>query len=268
MKRGSQSKPLHGEPESTQGSDSRAKSSYLIGLEGILGTLQSIQEAADLALPPRIVHATSEARNAASETRNIDFCVIDGNAKQSVETWLSQQKSTFRPTFVRVPKAKKDLDPISIYPTLGLESTLPQHRYSSEPVISMDTILPQHRELSSGTTCPVLQNEYPVWYFFYGTLADPASLTRALSLPEVETPLLVPASISGGQIKMWKGKYKALVDGASGDHVHGSAYKVTSREQEDDLRLYETDNYEVVRCRVRMAGQMVQGLTFRFVASL
>ena len=262
---GSQSKPFHDEPKSIQGSDSRAKSSYLIRLEGVLNTPQSIREAANLTSPPRIVHGTSEARDATSQTRDVDFCIIDGNAKQSIETWLSQQKSTFRPTFVRVSKAQKDFDPNSIHPTLGLESTLPQHRYPSEPGRCFDT---QHRGSSSGKRSPVLQDEYPVWYFFYGTLADPAILARTLSLPEAEIPLLVPASISGGQIKTWNGKYNALVDGRSGDHVRGSAYQVTSKEREDDLRLYETDKYEVVRCRVRMAGGTVQGLTFRFVASL
>ena len=265
---GSQSKPFHGEPKPIQDSDSRARSSYLIRLEGVLNAPRSIQEAANLTSPPRIVHGTSEAGDATSETRDVDFCIIDGNAKQTIETWLSQQKSPFRPTFVRVSKAKKDVDPNSIHPTLGLESTLPQHRYSSEPGRGFDTTLPQNRDSSSGKRSPVLQDEYPVWYFFYGTLADPAILARTLSLPEAETPLLVPASISGGQIKTWNGKYHALVDGGSGDHVRGSAYKVTSKEREDDLRLYETDSYEVVRCRVRMAGGSVPGLTFRFVASL
>lgn len=86
-------------------------------------------------------------------------------------------------------------------------------------------------------------------------------LTRLLSLPDAESPVLVPASILIGS---WKGKYKALVDGASTDRIHGSADKVTSREQEDASLTYDMENYEVIRCRITMSSQMVQGLTFRF----
>lgn len=83
-----------------------------------------------------------------------------------------------------------------------------------------------------------------MWCFFHGTLADPAVLTRLLSLPDAESPVLVPASILIGS---WKGKYKALVDGASTDRIHGSADKVTSREQEDASLTYEMENYEVTK---------------------
>ena len=136
------------------------------------------------------------------ETRDALFCKIDGKTKQSIKDWLSQQKSTFKPTFFRLSKAKKDLDSNSIYLTLGLDSTLPQHRSSSE--LCYTTALPQHRDSLNRTTYPVLQDNYPVWYFFYGTLADPAVLTRhhrLLSLPDAEPPVLVPASISWDLIK-------------------------------------------------------------------
>lgn len=257
IKRGGQSS--HNEPKSIDASLSRAGSSYLILLDGILGTPKSIQAAANLPEPPRAVQA-------ASETRDAIFCSIDGNTKQSIEDWLSLQKSTFRPTFVRLSKAKKDLASISIYPTLGVESTLPQHRYSSD--LSFDPTIRHHLGSSIHTDCPVQQDDYPVWYFFYGTLADPVLLTRLLSLPEIEPPILMPASVSGGLVKTWQAKYKALINGASTDHVHGSAYEVTSREREEALLFYETEKYEVVRCCITMANQTVQGLTFRFVGSL
>lgn len=206
-----------------------------------------------------------QAINAISETRDAVFCRIDGNSKQSIEKWLSQQKSTFKPTFVRLFKAKKDLSATSIYPTLGLESTLPQLRLSSS--LSFATTLPQYRVSSSHTAVSPRQEEYPVWYFFYGTLADTVLLTRLLSLLESEPPILTPASISGGLIK-WRGKYKPLDDGVSTDIVHGSAYEVTSRVYEEALLLYETEKYEVTRCCFTMANQKVQGLTFRFAGSL
>ena len=259
IKTGGQSPERPGNTESIDLPMSRAQSSYLILLEGVLNTPKSIQDAANLPEPPHTVQA-------ASETRDAVFCSIDGKTRQTLEEWLSQQKSTFRPTFVRVAKAKKDLDPSSIYPTLGLESTLPQHRFS--PDLDIDTTLPQHRDSSHALSRPVLQDEYPVWYFFYGTLADPVFLVSLLSLPETEPPVLVPASISGGLIRIWNGKYKALVDGATNNYVHGSAYQVTSREREDALLIYETENYEVTRCCITMAGQEIQGLTFRFVGNL
>ena len=261
MKMGGQSAYSHGETKHIDAPASQANaSSYFILLEGILNTPKSIQDAANLSKPPHTVQA-------ASETRDAVFCEINGTIKQSIENWLSQQRSTFRPTCIRISKAKKDLDCNSIYPTLGLESTLPQHRHSSD--LGFNAPLAQSPVPSNRTgRRPVLQDKYPAWYFFYGTLADPIVLTRLLSLSEAESPTLIPASISGGLIKSWAGKYKALVDGASTDYVHGSAYEVTSREQEDALLTYETENYEVARCGITMASETVQGLTFRFVGSL
>lgn len=215
---------------------SRARSSYLILLEGILSNPKSIQVAANVSESPQAI-------NAISETRDAVFCRIDGNSKQSIDKWLSQQKPTFKPTFVRLFKAKKDLSATSIYPTLGLESSL-----------SFARTLSQYRVSSSHTAVSPRQDEYPVWYFFYGALADTVLLTRLLSLLESEPPILTPESISGGLIK-WHGKYKPLVDGVSTEIVHGSAYE-------------ETEKYEVTRCCITMASQKVQGLTFRFAGSL
>lgn len=225
-------------------SASQASATYLILLEGVLDTPEKIQAAVKLSEPPQAVQASSE-------TGNSVFCRIDGNIRQAIEIWLSRQKSTFRHTFVRLSEAKKDLAATSVHPTLGIESTLPQHR----PSFSQTPFSP-------------LQDEYPVWYFFYGTLANSAFLTRLLALPDTEHPLLVPANISGGIVKTWQDKYNALVDGASTDCVHGSAYRVTTKEREEALLLYETENYEVVRCSIMMGSGTVQGLTFRFAGSL
>ena len=261
MKMGGQSAYSRGETKHVDTPSSQTNSSsYLVLLEGILSSPKSIQDAANLPDPPHTVQA-------ASETRDAVFCEIDGTIKQSIENWLSRQKPTFRPTFIRISKAKKDLDSNSIYPTLGLESTLPQHRCSSDPGFNA-TLAPSPVPSNRTRQRPILQDEYPAWYFFYGTLADPVVLTRLRSPSEAGPPTLIPASISGCLIKSWSGKYKALVDGASTDYVNGSAYEVTSREQEDALLTYETENYEVVRCCITMASETVQGLTFRFVGSL
>lgn len=228
----------------TRISTSQASTTYLVLLKGILNTPEKVQNAAKLPEPPQTVQASSE-------TEDSVFCRIDGNVKQAIESWLSQQKCTFRPTFVRLSKAKKDLAATSIHPTLGIESTLPQHRAS----FLQTSFFP-------------LQEDLPVWYFFYGTLADRPFLSRLLSLPEAEHPLLVPATISSGIVKTWKDRYNALVDGESTDYVHGSAYEVTTKEREEALLLYETEKYEVVRCSIMMESGTVQGLTFRFAGSL
>ena len=226
---------------------SQASATYLILLRGVLDTPEKIQAAAKLPEPPLAVQASSETK-----TEDSLFCRIDSNTKQALETWLSHQNPTFKPLFVRVSKAKKDLAATTIHPTLGIDSTLPQYRLS----------------FSHRTHSPTpLQDEYPVWYFFYGTLADRSILTRLLSLSEAEHPLLIPATISRGVVRKWQHKYNALVDGASTDYVHGSAYKVTTEEREEALLFYETEMYEVVRCAIVMEGGVVEGLTFRFVGS-
>lgn len=140
--------------------------------------------------------------------------------------------------------AEKALSSDSLHPTLGIEATLPQFR---------------------STNASPRNDEYPVWYFFYGTLADPDVLT---SQTGVEVPRLIPAHISGGVLKTWGGKYKALVDQrgyGKESKVAGHAFCVESEKVETGLRVYETDKYEVVRCTIEMGDRREQGLTFRFV---
>ncbi|KAF2255189.1 hypothetical protein BU26DRAFT_380219, partial [Trematosphaeria pertusa] len=107
------------------------------------------------------------------------------------------------------------------------------------------------------------QEEYPVWYFFYGTLGEPDRLKSLLGLKK--GPKLSPASVKGGRIRMW-GKYRALVDGSPDDGVSGVAYEVQKEEDEQNLRIYESAKYEVVRCKIQFRddGREVWGLTFRF----
>lgn len=68
-------------------------------------------------------------------------------------------------------------------------------------------------------------------------------------------------------MEYWRGKYKALVDGGEGDVVEGVAFEVEGGEEEEALRFFETEMYEVVRCGIRMGGgggKVLGGLTFRF----
>ncbi|KAL8846705.1 MAG: hypothetical protein Q9221_008233 [Calogaya cf. arnoldii] len=108
------------------------------------------------------------------------------------------------------------------------------------------------------------QMEYPVWYLFYGTLADPETLRECITLPS--TPRLVPASTKGGVLRSWGRKYKALVNGPADARIDGFAYLVETADHEEYLRFRETEAYEVVRCPITFeGGEEVQGLTFRFV---
>ncbi|KAE8315509.1 hypothetical protein BDV41DRAFT_574884 [Aspergillus transmontanensis] len=140
--------------------------------------------------------------------------------------------------------------------------------YSMSPYLGadIDPTLPHHRAQSMDQIFLPAQNQYPVWYFFYGTLTDPEILARKLSLPGL--PVLRRAMVKGGRIIMWGGKYNALIDGPSSSIVDGGwAYEVRSEEEEEQLRYYETDQYEVVRCEIHIvdSGDIVKGLTFRFI---
>ncbi|OTA94659.1 hypothetical protein M434DRAFT_394460 [Hypoxylon sp. CO27-5] len=127
--------------------------------------------------------------------------------------------------------------------------------------------MPQHRpnSMDDPKLAPA-QNEYPVWYFFYGTLADPMVLKRLLG----HQPSYQPATVTGGVLKTWGGKYKALVDAIDQKaEVQGHAFLVQDQEQEHSLQLYETDKYEVVRCEIQIDGkEKVKGLTFRFIGDV
>lgn len=99
------------------------------------------------------------------------------------------------------------------------------------------------------------------------TLTSPDFLVYKLGLSE--TPVLRRASVTGGVVKSWKGKYKALVDGPAEATVEGWAYRVESEENEGLLRYHESDQYEVVRRTTSMGnGESVPGLVFKFVGAL
>jgi hypothetical protein len=218
-----------------------SKTTYLVKLEGPLDSPYKIQNlAGTLELPALVkgIGATGEA----------SFCLIDGSTKRAIlQTFFEKP---FRPTFIWISREDKNLSDHCIAPTLGyrIEPTLPQHRANDAEHVFLPA-----------------QNQYPVWYFFYGTLADPEFLAEKLSL--LETPVLREATITDGIIGIWAGKYKALLDGPSTAKVSGWAYEVMSEEHEERLRFYETNKYEVVRCNILMRDSVesVKGLTFRFI---
>ena len=105
------------------------------------------------------------------------------------------------------------------------------------------------------------QDEYPVPYIFYGTLAGAEKLYAMLDLDEM--PKLKEGLVKGGKIMKW-GQYRALVDGTQEDEVRGCVFVVETKEQEDALCMYKGENYEVVRCKIEMGEEKIDGLTFRF----
>ncbi|KAF5618759.1 hypothetical protein F52700_12279 [Fusarium sp. NRRL 52700] len=216
---------------------------FLIKLEGPFNNVQAVIQAADLWSPSstEVLPATNLHGQPCS------FVKINGMDKLAIEAWLREYPHPgFTPTIIKDPYASKDLSPTSLYPTLGLDTTLPQFRPGPH------------------TAPRPSQNEYPVWYFFYGTLTDPFVLSRLFG-SDFKAQCSA-ANIRGGALKTW-GRYNALVDDPGGTNlVFGKALLIESREQEDRLRAYETNAYEVVRCSIEMGSDMrVDGLTFRFV---
>lgn len=194
---------------------------------------------------PRIVHG--EGENDVSQ-----FCQVNDLDIPKIKDWLAKTYPTFSPVFVPINKARKSLSPFSAYPTLGLDTSLPHHRPQS-------------------TMCSGFfptQKQYPVWYFFYGTLANGSFLAELFCSPPESIPVLVPALIHGGKLRTWGGKYNALVDSPE-SQVLGWACEVMSQDQEDILGMYETAKYEVVRVDITLdesprRTRVVQGCTFRF----
>lgn len=68
-----------------------------------------------------------------------------------------------------------------------------------------------------------LPPRYPMSYFFYGTLTNPATLQRILDLHD--EPKLRKADIIGYALAKWC-DYPALIDGQQDQVVSGSVYAV------------------------------------------
>jgi hypothetical protein len=79
------------------------------------------------------------------------------------------------------------------------------------PSLGLGCDLPQNCVISTNTNFSPEQNQYPVLFFCYGTLCD-SNILSYLSLTEDRLSVLEPASVSGGILRTWPGKYQALVD--------------------------------------------------------
>ncbi|KXH61467.1 hypothetical protein CSAL01_03878 [Colletotrichum salicis] len=239
----------HGAEKSTK-TKKKKPSIYLLKLEGPFSTSENV----------KIAHsASSMLRSRFTGTDDngapASFCKVDGATSKMILDHLSDVESTFQPTFIGYSRAEKALSTTSMHPTLGSEATLPHHRLSFESDLESDQrLLPT-------------QDQYPVWYFFYGTLSDPSVLKNLIGIGE---PVYSAAKVRGGRLGTWGGKYKALVDAPAYETgcIEGHAFLITNKDQEDALQCYETDSYEVVRCMIELEGQKdekIRGLTFRFI---
>ena len=216
-----------------------AVATYLLKLEGRLSDPEYVQCILGSAEPLKV--------ETDDDDKSLRFCRLTAKERS-----ILLMKLSFTPLLISLSSpAKKNLDPNSKFPSLGLDSTLPQHRLE----VSSEKALPS-------------PDQYPVWYFFYGTLAVPAKLSKLLAVPE-EAIGLHRASITGGKMSSWGDEYRALLDGdhASAVTIDGSGFLVRSEEEEDILRGYETDKYEVVRCQMILADtkEMVPACVFRYV---
>ncbi|EXL90560.1 hypothetical protein FOIG_16185 [Fusarium odoratissimum NRRL 54006] len=135
-------------------------STFLVKLEGPLHSVQAVIQAVgkSSADSTQVLAATDLSRQPSS------FFKVNGIDKLAIEGWLRENPYPgFTPTFIRDLNAPKVLSSNSVHPTLGLDTTLPQYRLGSDEI-------PRPA-----------QKEYPVGYFFHGTLADPSVLTPRLN---------------------------------------------------------------------------------------
>ncbi|KAL5120986.1 hypothetical protein ACEQ8H_001174 [Pleosporales sp. CAS-2024a] len=216
----------------------RVEAKYLFRLENLFLTPRDIAHALDLPRVPQLVSGTAQDGEA-------NFCQLSQSSMNTLDSWIMKHDPNYKFTKIRIGLAHKDAGEL---PILGRDPTLPQHR---PHLVAMPTTL-QHG-----------LDEYPVHYFFYGTLADAARLERLFGIPASELPRLQAAVLLDGRIRTWGGKYRALVD-SPGGMVNGFAYAITSVDQEDVLRAYEGDNYEVITATMMVDRKEIIGRSFRF----
>jgi len=215
----------------------RVEASYLFRLEHPLSTPWELASALNLLRVPQLESGVGEDGEAS-------FCRLSQSGVIALDAWVEKNCPTQKFTKLRIGLAHKE-DPGEL-PLLGRDPTLPQYR-------------PTLAARASERRLP----EFPVHYFFYGTLANPERLERLFGVSADELPALRPTIVLGGRIRIWAERYKALVD-EPGSVVAGFAFSCGSVDQEEALRVYEGDAYEVVAARLVVDGKEVVGRTFRF----
>jgi hypothetical protein len=214
----------------------RVEATYLLRLETPFQSPRDVANALGLSRVPQLESGTAE-------NGEVSFCRLSQSGINALDSWATKYHPNQKFTKIRIGLAHRDLGEL---PLLGRDATLPHHR-PHFPV--------------SRTEQHVL--EYPVHYFFYGTLAAPARLERLLGVSASELLPLQSATLLDGRIRTWAGKYRALIDDSEA-MVNGLAYVITSADQADALRAYEGDSYEVVAAKLIVDGKEMMGRAFRF----
>ena len=139
------------------------------------------------------------------------------------------------------------------------------------PMLGRHTTLPQYRLAANDTIPRPTQDGYPVWYFFYGTLASQQTLHRLLHHLDGDMHGAADYELRLGHVVGVRltttrgGKYKELIDGPKDSAVEGWAFLVQTEQHEEALRSYETGAYEVMQCRIVCNGpneEILDGCTF------
>lgn len=111
---------------------------------------------------------------------------------------------------------------------------------------------------------------YPIWYFLYGTIAEPEVLSSILLRKPKNLVEYRPARVYGAKHSVGDGKYKALKNGGQSDAMVGWAFRATHQDDAEALQHHQKRKYEVVQCVMELLGGwettgiLVKGLTFRF----
>lgn len=217
----------------------RVQATYLLRLEHPLVTPWDVANVLGLSRVP-------ELETGYGEDGEANFCRLSQSSIDTLDSWTANHYP--RKMFIKIRLGIAHKDSLEL-PILGRDPTLPHHRPSMHYTPLKSRVYPEH--------------EYPVYYFFYGTLASPSRLSRLFGIPSSQLSRLEAASLLDGQIRTWAGRYRALVD-SPGVQVEGFVYSVLSVDQEDALRVYEGDSYEVVIARIILKGTEIKGRTFRF----
>lgn len=230
-------------PQRTSAPRKSRAAAYLVKLQGPLADAEMVKAMAGLPHTPEVMTGTDDTG------REAHFCRVDHAGRCKITAYFAEQDLAPNPTFLQLTLADKTLSHASAAPTLGLDATMPQHRANS-----IETIFK-----------PV-QDEYPVWYFMYGPLADPKELSVVLRLAgQLEYH---SASVAGGRFLSWNAIVDADAEQSSLECL-GKAFLVQTEREEEALRFSVTDKFEVVRCNIRFTdtGKLVDGLTFRYAGS-
>jgi hypothetical protein len=119
-------------------SPAQARSVYLVKLEGPISTAASVQIAGSLPTVP-------EPYQGSSDEGNTSFCKVTGQTKLAIENWISKQRGPiFRPLFVPVGMAYKELSSQSLYPTLGKDTILPHFRPQNPHLLEVAPSFAEH----------------------------------------------------------------------------------------------------------------------------